>query len=326
MNYNSPSPQQQFSPPFGQPAAKRPRLSPEAPLQFAGSPSAYPSTPTGQAGSPVGGLTPNGALPSQQRPGSMAPPQRPTDRDMSDAQDEGRNWPGTGQNAAGGLRQEQPPYAAMQNGNNQNRPSLNPANSTFSRPSQENLNENDPANQPRTAEEKQKRAEERLDWEASRHTQNPLWDMFLVGGAVNDRMRRISQMEHLTDPQAGVLVNTQKSGPPPIARVNGYEGASRVIDKGQAILDPVKGERLAEILKCVCLASKTRLTGLMSASSRLGMERRQHSAGKVPVEWEDMAVAMGSAPESDQVTETEGGPVANPLKRAYLFRIGIDLY
>ncbi|KAI9874981.1 MAG: hypothetical protein M1823_007569, partial [Watsoniomyces obsoletus] len=86
-------------------------------------------------------------------------------------------------------------------------------------------------------EERQQRLEARADWDAARHTQNPLWDYFLAGSALNDRIRKISLRERLIDPQSGVLINTQKTGPPPSARVNGLEGATRVIDRGQAILD-----------------------------------------------------------------------------------------
>ena len=142
------------------------------------------------------------------------------------------------------------------------------------------------------------RQEARADWDAARHSQNPLWDMFLYGGTLNDRIRKISLRERLHDPQSGVLVNTQRTGPPPVARVNGLEGATRVIDRGQAILDSEnKGQRLSEIMKLVCLATKTRVTGLLSASARLSIERRQHSKGQVPDEWLDIAALHKASSE-----------------------------
>lgn len=157
-------------------------------------------------------------------------------------------------------------------------------------------------------EEKQQRIEARADWDAARRSQNPLWDMFLYGGTLNDRIRKISLRERLLDPQSGVLVNTQRTGPPPIARVNGLEGATRVIDRGQAILDSEnKGQRLSEIMKLICLATKTRMTGLLSASARLSMERRQHSQGRVPTEWEDVAV-LPRASSVPAATTGEGTP------------------
>lgn len=165
-----------------------------------------------------------------------------------------------------------------------------------------------------TEEERKRRTEERADWEASRQTQNPLWDMFLYGGNLNEKIRKTSLNEHLVDPQSGVLVNTQRNAPPPTVRVNGLEGATRVIDRGQAILDTgPKADRLGEIMKLVCLATKTRLTGLLNSSARLAIERRQHSKGKVPTEWEDIAAVPKSVTEPDEGDAASNG--SNALKR-----------
>jgi hypothetical protein len=165
-------------------------------------------------------------------------------------------------------------------------------------------------------EEIKQRDEARADWEASRHSQYPLWDMFLLGGALNERIRNISITEHLVDPQSGVLVNTQKHAPPPMVRVNGLEGASRVIDKGQAILDTGnKGERLSDIMKVINLAVKARMTGLISASSRLAQERRQHSKGKVPDEWQDIAAVAKPALDAPEGATSPAG--SSSLKRKY---------
>ena len=165
-------------------------------------------------------------------------------------------------------------------------------------------------------EERLQRQEARADWDAARRSQNPLWDMFLYGGTLNDRIRKISLRERLHDPQSGVLVNTQRTGPPPVARVNGLEGASRVIDRGQAILDSEnKGQRLSEIMKLICLATKTRLTGLLSASARLSIERRQHAKGRIPTEWEDVAVLPKANSEPADVGSS--AEAATSLKRRF---------
>jgi len=159
---------------------------------------------------------------------------------------------------------------------------------------------------PVSEEEQAQRTRERSDWEASRHAQNPLWDMFLYGGNLNDKVRQTSHNEHLQDPQMGVMVNTQRHAPPPIVRVNGLEGASRVIDRGQSFLDTsAKGERLSEILKLVSLATKSRMTGLLSASARLSHERCQNSKGKIPEDWADIAVP---ARTTDENTDSISGP------------------
>jgi hypothetical protein len=169
--------------------------------------------------------------------------------------------------------------------------------------------------EPQPSEEEMKqRLEERADWEASRHSQHPLWDMFLLGGALNERIRNISITENLVDPQSGVLVNTQKHMPPPTVRVNGLEGASRVIDKGQAILDTQgKGERLSDIMKVINLAAQSRITGLLSASSRLAKERRQHSRGRIPDEWQDVAAPL--KPGTDLLDAAPSPAGSSSLKR-----------
>jgi hypothetical protein len=252
----------------------------------------------------------------------MAPPQRPLTTDVNDGQLEGRGLPNMGVN----LEEEERSLSRM------NWPSSASPNEPY--PSRNvsfdghgaTLGYQAPNGGPPVTngtpfpevdpEVKQERQEQRADWEASRHSQNPLWDSFLYGGTLNDRIRKISLHEHLTDPQHGVLVNTQKTGPPPHAQVNGQEGATRIINKGQAILDIHKGERLGEVMKLLALATKTRLTGLMSASNSLAIERRAHSQGKIPAEWEDLAVRPSSVNRGPDSSEAISGAVnANPLKR-----------
>jgi hypothetical protein len=271
----------------------------------------------------------NGTANATSRQGLMPPPQRPADKS------EDRNYEdilrGTGIDIEEEARMlvkpdyynssaPQTPFQS-QNGNFQYH------NNSFGRPGSSEgapgaqQDDGDGQNTTRTyeptAEEIKHREEERADWEASRHSQHPLWDMFLLGGALNDRIRNISITEHLVDPQSGVLVNTQKHAPPPTVRVNGLEGASRVIDKGQAILDTgQKGERLSDIMKIISLAAKARMTGLISTSARLALERKQHSKGKVPDEWQDMAVVTKPVAEiTDGLTSPAG---SSSLKREFL--------
>jgi hypothetical protein len=307
MNYSSPSPQypSSFSHP---PPPKRPRLSEEPTSAL--SPPNYPPTPLGQSPSPVLGQPTNGFSASQPRPGSMLPPQRPIDRTKPEDNYEDV-LSGTGINveeeeralsrpdfysrnsfsSQSYTRQPNPAYPYNQMSPNGMMPVLQ-----------------DPHSQPGipepSPEERQRRMEERADWDAARHSANPLWDMLLNGGPLNDRIRKISIKERLADPQSGVLVNTQKSGPPPIARVNGLEGATRLIDRGQAILDSEnKGQRLADIMKLISLATKARLTGLISASYRISSERRLHSKGLVPTEWHDLAVRPKEASVQTDATD-----------------------
>ncbi|KIV97381.1 hypothetical protein, variant [Exophiala mesophila] len=301
--YSTPSPQQ-FSPTFNQPPAKRMRMSPE--IQSPIPASSQPATPTAQPSTPIGGPNVNGSTPNMLRPGSMAPPQRPVDKPEKPGD---RNYEdilsGTGINIEEEARMLSRPdyYANSAQNSFQSRPGFDSRANSFTAPGSQgegtamSLDQLDgqppiPSYQP-TAEELKSRGEQRLDWEAARHSQHPLWDMFLLGGALNEKIRNISISEHLVDPQSGVLVNTQKVGPPPVVRVNGLEAASRVIDRGQAILDTgQKGERLSEIMKIVSLATRARLTGLISSASRISRERQDHAKGKIPDEWQDIAVPI----------------------------------
>lgn len=274
----------------------------------------------GGASSPGGAIPVNGNAMMPPRQGSMPPPQRPAERpDKKGANQEDFNdaLAGAGINLEdenrelaradyfGGLSSQSNTFGRnLPNG--QIQPSQVPGIDSMDDSFSEEL----------TREERQRRVEERADWEASRQTQNPLWDMFLYGGNLNEKIRKISLNEHLVDPQSGVLVNTQRNAPPPTVRVNGLEGATRVIDRGQAILDTgPKADRLGEIMKLVCLATKTRLTGLLNASARLAIERRQHSKGKVPTEWEDIAALP--KPAADPEDGDAAGSGANALKRMY---------
>ncbi|KIW70101.1 hypothetical protein PV04_02407 [Phialophora macrospora] len=322
MNYASPSPQA-FSPQYFQPpAAKRPRLSPD--IQSPSAVQSFPGTPTGLPGTPVGNTPVNGApAPAARTASMMPPPQRPPDKEDRSHED---ILAGTGinieeesrllvQNDYFGSSTSQTAKGAFQYSNN----SFPQAGSSggvgppqFGQTDGLNRSQEPPPSE----EEMKQRLEERADWEASRHSQHPLWDMFLLGGALNERIRNISITENLVDPQSGVLVNTQKHMPPPTVRVNGLEGASRVIDKGQAILDTQgKGERLSDIMKVINLATQSRITGLLSASSRLAKERRQHSNGKIPDEWQD--VAAPPKPGTD-VLDTAPSPAgSSSLKRTH---------
>jgi hypothetical protein len=320
MNYSSPSPQA-FSPQpqnyFTQPAAKRPRLSPDG--NSPGGFQSFPGTPTGLPPTPdANGLT-NGLNAPNPTSALMPPPQRPlTGKDAMTKED--RNYEdvltGTGINIeeeermltqndyfAGPTSQPARPNGFEYQANSFGQPGQNGIVQQGLAGGQVQIQERQP-----TADELKQRQEERADWEASRYSQHPLWDMFLAGGTLNDRIRNISISEHLVDPQSGVLVNTQKHMPPPTVRVNGLEGASRVIDRGQAILDTgQKGERLSDLMKVITLATKSRLTGLISASSRLAKERCQHSRGRVPDEWQNLAMRAKSTLDAPEGAASPAG-------------------
>lgn len=170
--------------------------------------------------------------------------------------------------------------------------------------------------------EREARNHQRADWEEARHAQHELWDPFLYGATLNDKIKNISHRSNLVEPQSGVLVNTQKNQPPPMVRVNGLEGATRVIDKGQSILDTKeKADRLNELVKLLSLSTKARITGLVQTAARLALERRQHSQGRIPEDWSDVAVLS-------KPTVTEPQNVSSPaasagMKRKLLISMGL---
>lgn len=240
-------------------------MSPEAPQSFtrtANSPRPF-SPVGGQMGGQVGGSISQPAS----KTGSMLPPQRPMDKTEE------------GEGGFKGMNinfddeeQKTISYTAV-GGRHPNRPG--------GAGDQTDL----------TPEQRQRREEQRKDWAEAGYAQYELFDPFTFTAAVNDKIKSVSLAQHLQEVQSGVMVNTQKDRPPPTVRVNGLEGATRVIDAGQPILTTgEKGERLSELVKLISLSAKARMTGILAAAGRLSLERREHSRGRVPDEWAELAV------------------------------------
>lgn len=322
MNYNSPSPQP-FSPNYNQaPPSKRQRLSPDAPSPFSNN--HISQNGTSQDRNSIAGNLNNGTPTTAARPGLMPPPQRPVEKEGPD-----RSYDDILAGTGIDLEEE---ARSLAKADYYSQPSSFPTNGSFGSYQTNSFgqvngsndasfgNNNHAPSTPIDPEVRIKREHERLDWEASRHTQHELWDMFLLGGVVNDTIKKCSHEERLVEAQAGVLVNTQRNAPPPRVRVDGLEGASRVIDQGQSILDTKpKADRLSETIKLVSLAAKARLTGLINASAKIAIERREHSKGKIPDEWTDIAVATKT--NLDGALETNSPASSNPLKRTIFFSL-----
>lgn len=285
-------------------------MSPEAP-----SPMSQPLH-SPQAGSPVNGQVNGYSTSNPVRPGSMPPPQQPAikkedrDGDFNSLRDNPLS--------AGTPTGTQPPLASP----------TNPQTSFTS--GQASFNSNDTTLRPGSSsgmaptgtqfavshDEREKRDHERQDWAEARFAQHELWDPFLYGATLNDKIKAVSARSNLVEPQSGVLVNTQKNQPPPRVRVNGLEGATRVIDQGQSILDTKeKAERLNELVKLLSLSTKARIAGLVQAAARLALERRQHSQGRVPSDWSDVAVVPKPA-ENETQDVSSPAPSAG-IKRSY---------
>lgn len=304
MQFSSPSPQPQFSPTYSAqgPPSKRPRLSPDAPSPFS------QSVSTPQAGSPVNGQTNGYISQNALRANLMPPPQQPAikkearDEDVNVYKSAGINFD---EESAGLTNFSQPTnsQASFQSGQG----SFD-ASATSDRPGSSSGVVNTSQIEVKQ-EEREMRDHQRQDWDESRHSQQELWDPFVYGATLNDRIKTWSHRNNLAEPQSGVLVNTQRNQPPPIVRVNGHEGATRVINQGQSILDTrEKADRLNELVKLLSLSAKARMTGFIQAAARLAIERTQHSHGRVPDDWKNIAVVSNSRGEEQQNTAS---PAAN---------------
>lgn len=160
-------------------------------------------------------------------------------------------------------------------------------------------------------EEMQRRKEAQENWEEARKVQHPLWKMFLYGENLNNKLKKHCEDANLAPPQNGLYI-AAKGQAPQVTRVDGLDNSRRIVSKGEPILKTGEGDALGDILKTICLGAQERLTGIVDLSARLALERRQHSAGKVPTEWQDIAVPSAPSPA---VVEANGSPAAGTSRK-----------
>ena len=163
-------------------------------------------------------------------------------------------------------------------------------------------------------EEIQRRKEAIMNWDESRRAQHPLWKMFLYGENLNDKLKKHCDDANLAPPQNGLYI-AARGHAPQVTRVDGLDNAKRVVTKGEPILKTGEGDSLADILKTICLGAQERLTGIVDLSARLAVERRQHSAGRVPTEWKDIAVPSAPSPVA---VDAIGSPAAGTSRKRTL--------
>ena len=137
----------------------------------------------------------------------------------------------------------------------------------------------------------QRRAEAGADFSAGRWAQHPLWDAFLQGDALEKKLNEYSYKIGIKVPNDGLFYATKAQSRPQIIRVTGHDGASRIIDRGQAILSTNSGNVLGDIMTLLSLAAKERVTGLLDHSACLACEWRDYSSGRIPTEWKMVASA-----------------------------------
>ena len=174
-----------------------------------------------------------------------------------------------------------------------------------------------PPQSPLNAEELRQLREQQADYEAAKHSQYPTWDMFLAGDEVQQRLAKQTSNEHLKKDEGGLMRPNKHFDPQP-TRVDGREGASRVINLGQTFLAMETGKELRATLDLICLSAKERLSSVLDLSARLARERKQHSRGVVPTEYSALAVFPPSAAENVQDQELlTSSPSTSGLKSKF---------
>ena len=320
--YHYPPPQQ------NQPPAKRMRMSPdpESPQNYSRQ-NQLPSP--NSAGSPTTSFQ-NGI--ANAPPVLMGPPSRPTDRPDERYADNNLSY-STASVREGDQRQTIPPsnfYGDRRMSNNfpaaPGASDFGKANAfAYQRPAPaSNLDgvpvgpvPESPAQNPMNAEELRQLKEQQANYEAANHSQYPTWDMFLAGDEVQQRLQKQASNEHLKTNEGGLMRPNRHFDPQP-TRVDGREGASRVINLGQTFLAMETGKDIRSILDLVCLSAKERLSGVLDLAARLARERKQHSRGVVPTEYSALAVFPPAVAESAQDQEPlTSSPSTSGLKRKF---------
>lgn len=274
----------------------------------------------------------NGAMPAPAPPGSMGPPSRPVEKatDIRSLEDtlagtgvnideEERNltatsFPSFGQRTPSSSFQAPTTSFGTSSANGSFESSQGLAGEGGPYSYGANSYPNQPSAGQLTPEEMQKRKENQANWDAGRHSQHPLWKMFLAGDPLERRLNERAYEQGIKSPKEGLYYATKGiDRPPQRTLVNGLDGAAQIIDQGETILHSKEGGILGDVLKLISLAAKERMTGLIDLSARLAQERRDHSKGRVPTEWEPIAAVPAAIAAADEVATGPGA--ATPLKR-----------
>ena len=317
----APSPVSGVAPPL-----KRQRLSPHPQPQ---SPYASPAFGTPQppqsSGSPVNGMSVNGmanALASAPA-GSMGPPSRPPEKDKPtdtaeltdvlassgiDVREEEANLTRSYANPAtqSSTQHPHPQQINVNTSFSQGTPGIISPATSFNDPSQsrqpqfQSFYDSSNHQPPEVAPEEEKL---RDDTQAGRREQYHLQASFLLSKLLEQKLQKRGIDLGIRMPSEG-LYHPVPGRPQPI-EVSGPDGSS-VVRKGQTILDQ-ENAPLVDILSIVSLGCEERLRTVIDESATLAFNRRKHSHGLVPLEWNDLAVA-------NELSNT-ATPQTVPLKR-----------
>ena len=260
--------------------------------------------------------------PAQPSSGLMPPPSRPPDRvrDKSDFTDV---LPGTGVDLDSEETYMTTPYAnqAAQDSSFDSQPSslgtLSAGNSFrdgvhFRRPgSQETFYGAGPFNQPalleKSPEDVEKERQELKDFQIARRRQHTMQAPFLDMNTVASKLEKTASENGISYNKASILrpSGPRQTFPLPPTEVVGPDETSIIVTRGETILQ-LENPSLADMMSLISLACEDRLRGFVDQSARLAEERREHSAGVVPLEWQNLAAV--SRPADDVDGMSQGSP------------------
>ena len=133
----------------------------------------------------------------------------------------------------------------------------------------------------------QRKAKVEADFSAGRWAQHPLWDAFLQGDTLVQKLDKCSHQNSIKMPNDGLFYASKAQSRPQITRVIGHDGASQII------------------ITLLSLAAKEQVTGLIDYSARLACERRDHSSGRIPTDWKMVASASPMPLDESQSAGTQ---------------------
>ena len=172
-----------------------------------------------------------------------------------------------------------------------------------------------------TPEEIEARRRTEANFKAAKEHQHPMWNLFLQGDPLEKKLNDKCYENGIKAPKDGLFYATKSANrPPQTTQVNGRDGASRIINQGQTILSTQSGETLIDIMNLLALATKERVTGILDLSARLAQERKAHSTGRIPTEWEAVAV-----PVQTPAPELEAGDLISRKRTTYTSQIDFKL-
>lgn len=151
-----------------------------------------------------------------------------------------------------------------------------------------------PFNQPplpaKSKEELEKDQQELRDFALAKRKSYALQNSFLAADAI-DRKLSARTAENGISYGKNSIMRPERGRPLPLppTEVVGPDGTSTVVTRGETILQ-LDNSSLSEIMSLISLACEDRLRGFIDQSARLAQERKEHSTGVVPLEWQDVAL------------------------------------